>query len=125
MFKNRYLFGGLTALALLAVSGCGQPNEYQAPPAPEVTVARPIHRDVTVYLEETGTTEPVQVAQVRARVRGFLDEIKFTDGEDVKEGQILYEIEKAQYNAAVQAAEADVSAKKVELEKAKIEADRS
>ena len=124
MFKNRYLFGGLTALAMLAVSGCGQPNEYQAPPAPEVTVARPIHRDVTVYLEETGTTEPVQVAQVRARVRGFLDEIKFTDGEDVKEGQILYEIEKAQYNAAVQAAEADVSAKKVELEKAKIEADR-
>ena len=66
MFKNRYLFGVLTALALLAVSGCGQPNEYQAPPAPEVTVARPIHRDVTVYLEETGTTEPVQVAQVRA-----------------------------------------------------------
>ena len=124
MFKNRYLFGGLSAFALLAVSGCAPPNEYQAPPAPEVTVARPIHRDVTVYLEETGTTEPVQVAQVRARVRGFLDAIKFTDGEDVKEGQILYEIEKAQYTAAVQAAEADVSANEAELEKAKIEADR-
>jgi multidrug efflux pump subunit AcrA (membrane-fusion protein) len=60
------------AAAVALVAGCSQSNVYQAPDPPAVTVSKPLQQDVTVYLEETGTTEPFQYVDVRARVKGFL-----------------------------------------------------
>ena len=113
----------LILMAILTV-GCAAKNDYQAPPIPAVTVAKPIQRTVTVYLEETGTTEAVDVVDVRARVRGFLEKIEFEPGNQVKKGQILYQIEPKQYEAAVAAATADLSAANVNLKKAQIEFER-
>ncbi len=123
MFNMRRL-AALLSIAILSTVGCGPANEYQAGPPQSVTVAKPIQRPVTLYLEETGTTEPVQMVDVRARVRGFLNEVLFTPGSDVKEGDILYRIEKTQFVAAVAAADAQLAAAKVELNKAEIELKR-
>ncbi len=111
-------------VGLLAFAGCGRKNEYQAPPPPPVQVAVPLRQSVSDYLEETGTTEAVAQVDVRARVRGFIDEVKFEPFTDVTEGQVLYVIEPRQYEAAVAAAEAAVAASHVKVDRAKIEFDR-
>lgn len=112
------------SVTILSLLGCRPSNEYKAGPPQTVTVAKPIQRPVTLYLEETGTTEAVQMVEVRARVRGFLNEVLFTPGDDVKEGDILYRIEKTEFVAAVAAAEAQLAAANVELNQAEIELKR-
>ena len=113
------------ALALIVSSfvttGCQKPNEYQPPPPPPVSVSKPLVQTVTMYHEETGTTEAVQKVEIRARVRGFLEEIRFEPGADVKQGDVLFVIEQRQYQASVASAEAALQAANVGLEKAEIE----
>jgi len=60
------------AAAIALVAGCSQQNVYQPPPPPAVTVSRPLQQDVTINLDETGTTQPFQYVDIRARVKGFL-----------------------------------------------------
>jgi membrane fusion protein (multidrug efflux system) len=68
-----------------AVVGCKPPPAFQEPPPPEVTVAEPLQQDVMTFLETTGTTAPVEIVEVRARVSGFLKEIYFMPPEGVTE----------------------------------------
>ena len=81
-------------------------NTYVAPPPPEVTVAIPLQQSVTPFIEENGVVEAVDQAEVRARVQGFVEEIKFKPGELVAKGDLLYLIEPDQYQAAVKSAKA-------------------
>ena len=67
---------GLLGLA----AGCGETNKYVEPPPPEVTVAKPVTREVTNYFEVTGTAQPLLSVDIRARVRGFLKERLFNEG---------------------------------------------
>ena len=73
----------VTGTFLLAVVGCAESNQYQAPPPATVTAAQPLQKKVTTYLEETGTTEPVEEVEIRARVMGFIEEVKFEPGTEV------------------------------------------
>jgi membrane fusion protein (multidrug efflux system) len=76
--RNRRRLPLLTATILLGgIAGCKPANEYQEPPPPKVQVAEPLVQDVTAYLEITGTTAPVELVDIRARVSGFLEEIHF------------------------------------------------
>ena len=77
--------GGLTLAALLCLmlSGCQPDNQYAPPDDPQVTVAKPLVQTVYDYLEETGSTEAVELVQIRARVRGFIEQINFEPGQDV------------------------------------------
>jgi RND family efflux transporter MFP subunit len=109
---------------LMVVVGCGQPNQYQPPPRPTVTVAQPVRKTVTTYLVETGTTEPVEEVEIRARVKGFIDEVKFEAGTVVEKDEMLYQIEPEQFQAQVDAAQAEVRAQEARRDKTKIERDR-
>ena len=102
----------ITALALCIFSpGCKtSQNEYAAPPLPEVTVARPLKQRVTLFLEKSGTVEAVEQAEVRSRVRGFVERIAFEPGQEVQVGDVLYRIEKLQYEAEKNSAEASLAA---------------
>lgn len=111
-------------LLSLLLLGCTEPNQYQPPPPPPVTVARPVQSAVVEYLEETGTTEPVQMVDVRARVAGYLDSVEFEPGADVTEGDLLFVIQPEEYRAKVAAATAALDAAKVVLNRAQIEYDR-
>ena len=62
---------GLTAIALAACNGSR--NAYVPPPPPKVTVAQPLQQPVTLYLNLTGNTSPINSVDLVARVQGFLD----------------------------------------------------
>lgn len=81
---------GLVALAAL---GCTRPNQFVAPPPPEVDASYPTVGMVSDYLEFTGTTRPVEEVEIRSRVTGKLREVLFVDGQDVKKGDELFVIE--------------------------------
>ena len=108
-------------LAVLVAAGCGSPNQYQPPPPPAVTVAKPVRQTVTNYLEETGSTEPVEMVEIRARVSGYLEKINFEPGKDVQAGDTLYVIQQREYQAQVAAAKAEVDSMQVALKLAEIE----
>jgi RND family efflux transporter MFP subunit len=90
--------------ALLAA--CGGENRYVAPPPPQVKVALPIEQNVTRYLEATGTTAAVNSANLVARVQGFLQEIRYRDGDEVKQGAVLFVIEPEPYKLKLEQARA-------------------
>ncbi|MBX3438667.1 MAG: efflux RND transporter periplasmic adaptor subunit, partial [Planctomycetaceae bacterium] len=92
-----------------------QRAEYVPPPPPNVTVAVPLERPVQEYFEAPGQTRAVAVVELRARVDGYLKEIHFRDGELVTEGQLLFVIDKAPYQAIVASAEAALAKSKAQL----------
>ena len=76
-----------------------------------VTVAQPVRRTVTDYLELTGNAQAVLTVQLQARVAGYLDKVLFQDGQLVKKDQLLFLIQQNTYQANLQQAEAAISTK--------------
>jgi membrane fusion protein (multidrug efflux system) len=90
-----------------ALTGCGDKAPPSGPPpAPEVGVVTVAPKTVDVPTELPGRVEPVRVAQVRARVTGIVQKRLFVEGSDVKEGQVLFQIDPAPYKAMVDSAKA-------------------
>ena len=127
--------GVLAGICMLSFAGCGffgsTENTYQPPPPPGVTVMRPVSQTVTIFCEQNGETEAVERAEVRARVQGPIEQLKFEPGQDVEAGDVLYVIEKDQYLAVQQSAKAalavadaaiKVAESTVETQKAKADA---
>ena len=108
-------------LMVAVVIGCGKQNQYQPPPPPSVTVAKPVRQTVTNYLEETGSTEPVEMVAIRARVSGYLEKINFEAGKDVEAGDVLYVIQQREYKAKVDSAKAETKSMEVALNLAELE----
>ena len=79
------------------------------PPPPRVTVASVARRDVNLFIEAVGSLDGYVNAEIRARVRGVLQAQKYKDGAAVKEGQLLFSIDRAEYAAALDAARAAVA----------------
>lgn len=112
-------------LALLGPSACDNRNAYVPPPAAKVTVAKPTVKNVTEYVEFTGNTQAVQSVNLQARVEGYLQDIKFEDGQLVKKGDLLFVIEPEPYKAKVLQAQAQVDSAKAALSQAEIEYKRA
>jgi RND family efflux transporter MFP subunit len=100
----RPLIGTLALLALPVA--CKRQNAYVPPPPPHVTVAQPLSQAVTPYLEATGNTVAFNQTDLVARVEGFLQDIRYTDGASVHRGETLFVIEPAPYQAKLQQAQA-------------------
>ncbi len=98
------------ASVLFVVVACGR-NRYAPPPPPEVTVARPVEREITTYNEFTGHSVAVEAVEIRARVAGYLQNMHFAPGGNVKKGDLLFVIEPALYQARVDQAQADLDGK--------------
>jgi len=108
----------LMALALLAgVLGAAAPAMAQQPPqAIPVVVAKPIAKRFANWDEYSGRFEAVNTAEVRARVSGFIEKIHFKDGQLVKEGDLLFSLDRRAYEIAVESAKADVARVEAQLE---------
>lgn len=89
-----------------------------APPPPDVGVAKPIQRDVTVFSEHLGSTAAFESVEVRARVSGELEQINFEPSTTVKEGQQLFLIEPRNYKAERDAADAALKSAQADLARA-------
>ena len=108
----------------LVLAACGQGNQYVAPPPPKVTVATPVQRPITRYLEVTGSTGAVNSADLVARVPGFVQEISYSDGALVKKGTLLFTIEPEPYEVKLQQAQADEAGAQATLKQAQSDFDR-
>lgn len=115
------LLVGIVFLSVFA--GCKKEPAPQ-PPAPEVTVAQPFQKNVRRYHDLTGNTESIEMVDVRARVEGFLQEIHFEDGADVKEGDVLFTIEQDVFIADVEQAKAVLESTIAESHRAQADLDR-
>ncbi len=87
-------------------------------------MSQPIQREVTDYLEFTGTTEAVQRVEIRARVQGFLQSVHFEASTDVQQDDLLYVIDPRPFKAQVNKAQADLSRKLAERELARANFER-
>lgn len=96
-------------IAALAATACGAPKAKTAPPTPHVSVAAAARRDVNLSIEAVGNLDGYVNAEIRARVRGVLQAQKYKDGAAVKQGQLLFVIDRAEYAAALDAAKAAVA----------------
>jgi RND family efflux transporter MFP subunit len=77
-----------------------------APPAPPVTVANPVFKRIVEWDEYPGQFTAVDAIEVRSRVSGYLEQIHFTDGQVVKQGDLLFTIEKRPFEIALDSARA-------------------
>lgn len=114
----------VVAIAFTAVGCGGTEVTTQAPAPPEVTVAYPVQRDVTNYLEFTGQTRAVEAVEVVARIPGVLEEMHFEPSTVVREGDLLFVIEPEPYVASRDAADADVKTWEAEVVRATADLER-
>ena len=115
----------LSSALLLAACGQGQQQQQAAPPPPVVTVAKPQSINVTEYDEYVGRFQAINRVSVNARVSGYLDKISFTDGQMVKEGDLLFTLDQRPYKIALQQAEANLTQAKANLEFTSADLDRA
>src|SRR5215831_8465566 len=127
----RVLLSLLALGALLAaLTACDRTKAKEAappaPPPPSVVVATVVKKTVPIVAEYVAQTDAVQTIELRARIQGVLERVRFKEGSEVKEGQILFEIEKSQYDAALQSARARLAKAQADLAKAQeqVEVDR-
>lgn len=123
--RVRHGAAGAVLAAAVALAGCGEQNTYVPPPPPKVTVAPPVKRAFTHYLEATGNTAAVDSADLVARVPGFVEAIKYNDGDFVKKGTLLFVIEQKPYALKVESARASEESAQASLKKSQLEYDRT
>jgi RND family efflux transporter MFP subunit len=103
------------ALVALLLAGCKKQNAFVAPPPPHVGVAHALQQEVTPYLQLTGNAQAVNQVDLVARVQGFLQEIDYQDGASAKQGDTLFVIEPAPYQARLQQAQAGLASAQAQL----------
>jgi RND family efflux transporter MFP subunit len=82
-------------------------------------VAPVVQRDVPLIRDFVARTEAVPTVEIRARVGGVLEQVKFREGSEVEEGQILFVVQQAEYKAALQAARAQLAKAEADLTRAR------
>jgi multidrug efflux system membrane fusion protein len=121
MMTLRLMPSSLLSLAATAVAlacllaGCGEGQKQAAAPPPKVTVAKPVQRTTVDQDEYVGRFVPVDVVEIRARVSGYLDRIHFIDGQIVKQGDLLFTIDKRPFQNTLDQARANLETAKSNL----------
>ncbi|MFZ7110153.1 MAG: efflux RND transporter periplasmic adaptor subunit [Desulfatiglandales bacterium] len=120
--KNRFrciaAVGILTGGLMLA--GCDRPTHSQPPPSvPEVATVTVSTQSVVLTTELPGRTSPYLVAEIRPQVNGLIQKRLFIEGSDIKAGQVLYQIDPAPFQAALDNAAANLDAVRKGAERAR------
>ena len=123
--RNLYYTSGVILILVFAsslTSSCGgatTKTEAAPPPPVTVVVADVVEKSVPIYSEFVGQTKAHETVELRARVEGVLQRIYFREGTPVRRGQLLFTIDKRQYLAAVQSAQATVAKSEADLAQAR------
>ena len=113
------------ACTLALVTACGK-EPPKPPPAPvDVTTLTVVARDVPVTAEYVAQTQSSQAVNIQARVSGFLDKRVYTEGAEVKAGQILFQMDQKPFQAQVDSQKAALQRSQAGLEVAKANLDRT
>jgi membrane fusion protein, multidrug efflux system len=106
-FPRSGLIAALIASAGL-LAGCGQGQKQAGPPPPKVTVATPAKRTIVDQDEYVGRFVAVDSVEIRAQVSGYLDKVHFQDGQMVKQGDLLFAIDKRPFQNTLDQARANL-----------------
>jgi len=108
--RTGFLCAGLGVVSLLA-TGCGDATAAKnaTPPPPKVTVQRPEVRELVDYDPFNGWLQASQTVEVRARVRGHIHQVHFTDGQMVKAGDLLFELDPRPFQSEIDRAREQVN----------------
>jgi multidrug efflux system membrane fusion protein len=124
--------GPALAVAVMAAlaGGCDQsPSQASAQkaaaPLPSVSVAKPIERVIVEWDEYTGRFDARETVEIRARVSGYLNEVKFRDGQHIKQGDVLFAIDPRPFERALDQAKAELFAAATKVENASLDIVRS
>jgi RND family efflux transporter MFP subunit len=125
--RHSYLLLAAGSIAALLASACARnvAAQQQAAPLPQVTVAAAVSRKVTEFDEFTGRFEAVERVEVRPRVSGYISSVNFTDGNEVKKGEVLFVIDPRPYVAERDKARAQLAQARSQLALAKSERERA
>ena len=116
----------LGVAAALLLSGCGKPEQKQAaaPPPPVVEVVDVKQQDVPIQQEWVGSLDGMVNAQILAQVTGYLVKMNYQEGQPVKKGQLLYEIDPRTFQATLEQAKANLARQEAVLKTAKLDMNR-
>lgn len=126
--NSRRIFGSAMLIAtagLLLGSACGGKNDAvknasgATPPPPAVVVTEVVQQTVPIYSEFVGQTKADETVEIRARVQGVLEKSYITEGVPVRKGQVLFQIQKSEYEANVLSAKAALAKAEADLDQAK------
>src|SRR5271165_1707074 len=108
---------GLLGLALLVLTACEKKEEKPKAGPPEVLVAEVMQQDVPIYTEWVAQLNGSVNAEITPKVQGYLLKQDYQNGFFVKKGQLLFELDPRQYEAAVEHAKAEVAVQQANLER--------
>jgi len=109
--------------ALTGLAACGKPARKESPPVP-VLAAAAERRAVPFTIEANGTVEPLETVAIESQVGGVLLRVGFKEGDEVRQGQILFEIDPAPYRAALEQAQGMLARDEAQLVAAKQDVQR-
>ena len=115
----------LLGLLVFELTGCGRSPAQAKAPLPIVTVAPVEQKEIVEREEFTGRIEPVESVEIRPRVSGYIQEVKFQSGQLVKKGDVLFQIDPRWHQAAFEQRQAEYQEAKIRLDNARREADRT
>jgi multidrug efflux system membrane fusion protein len=100
---------GITTIVAVAIVAAASSHVYgQMPPPPEVDVATVVSKPVRQWDQFTGRIAAIEAVEIRARVSGYLSRVAFKEGDEVKEGDLLFVIDRRPYKAALDSAAAQL-----------------
>lgn len=101
----------VASACLLVLAGCnvGEAQPAATPPLPEVTVAKPIVKEIVEWDSYTGRLEPIEYVEIRSRVGGYLQSIHFDEGQIVQRDDLLFVIDPRPFDAELKSMEAAMS----------------
>jgi membrane fusion protein, multidrug efflux system len=117
---TRFLLALVAALALATAAPPQAAAQFGPQGPPAVGVAKAERQPVTESTEFVGRIEAVNRVDIRARVTGFLQERAFTEGQEVKAGEVLFRLERPPFEAQLEQAKAQVASAQATLENARV-----
>ena len=125
---RRFLaLGAASVLSLAILAGCsgGQASEGGAPPPPSVSIAPVLIKPVSQWDEFSGRIEAIENVELRPRVSGYIDRVNYTEGQEVKKGEVLFTIDARSYRAELARAQAELARARTQAELGRSEAERA
>lgn len=116
---------GAMLLSVLLVGCDNSVAKNAAPPAPAVSAADVVVKSISQWDSFNGRIEAVESVQLRPRVSGYIDKVNYTDGQEVKKGEVLFTIDDRTYRAALEQAQANLARAKTQASLAQSEANRT
>ncbi len=119
--------GAFSLLSIAVLNACsgGQASEAAAPPPPDVSVAAVLIKPVSQWDEFSGRIEAVESVDLRPRVSGYIDRVNYTEGQEVKKGDVLFTIDARSYRAELSRAQAELARARTQAELGRSEATRA